>query len=383
MRQSQRPRPISVRVSVWVMRIATMVVVAALLFTSIVGGLLRAGVPFPTPSSSIWPGQAVLAHAFLMICAFLGTVIALERAVASKERLAFLAPIVSTSAGVAALAGAMPLASWLGAGAAFIFVLVNVALFQRQRVPHIAVLLVGAVAWFVGTLLFALGDGMLATTAIPWWFAFLVLTIAGERLEMTRLMRRHKGAAETLYVLLGCLLLGSAVFVVSPGAGAFVFGAALFGLSIWLACLDIARRTLASEGLSRYMAVGLLLGYAWLGIAGVAWMATALGYPLRDLALHALGIGFVFSMMLAHAPVILPALARIKVLFGWHFYVPLALLHASLAVRVAGPLNFEFLSVGAAGNALAIAVFLLTMLASALLWRVRHSSRQHEVPAHH
>jgi hypothetical protein len=112
-------------------------------------------------------------------------------------------------------------------------------------------------------------------------------------------------------------------------------------------------------------------------------MATALGYPLRDLALHALGIGFVFSMMLAHAPVILPALARIKVLFGWHFYVPLALLHASLTVRVAGPLNFEFLSVGAAGNALAIAVFLLTMLASALLWRVRHSSRQHEVPAHH
>ena len=33
--------------------------------------------------------------------------------------------------------------------------------------------------------------------------------------------------------------------------------------------------------------------------------------------------GFVFSMMLAHAPVILPALARVKLLFGWLFYVPL------------------------------------------------------------
>ena len=80
--------------------------------------------------------------------------------------------------------------------------------------------------------------------------------------------------------------------------------------------------------------------------------------PLRDVALHALGLGFIFSMMLGHAPVILPALARVKLLFGWFFYVPLAVLHVSLAVRLFfGPFDFRLLSAGAAGNAAAIAVF--------------------------
>jgi hypothetical protein len=40
------------------------------------------------------------------------------------------------------------------------------------------------------------------------------------------------------------------------------------------------------------MAVCLLLGYAWLFVAGIAWTATSLGLPLRDAALHGLGLGF-------------------------------------------------------------------------------------------
>ena len=73
-------------------RVASMLVVAVLLIGGIVGGLLRAGVPVPLPAASAWPGQAVLAHAFLMICGFLGTVIGIERAVAAKARAAFAAP---------------------------------------------------------------------------------------------------------------------------------------------------------------------------------------------------------------------------------------------------------------------------------------------------
>jgi len=258
-----------------------------------------------------------------------------------------------------------------------------VQMLTRQQAPHIGVLLVGATSWLVGSLLFALADGTRSTAAVPWWFSFLVLTIAGERLEMTRLMRRRKGAGATLYLCLGGLLAGASAFVVSPSVGALVFGLALCGLAAWLMGFDIARRTLGAKGLSRYMAVCLLTGYAWLAVAGLAWMATALGHPLRDLALHALGIGFVFSMMLAHAPVILPALARIKVAFGWHFYVPLTLLHASLVVRVIGSLRFDYLSAGAIGNALAIALFLLTLLASALAWHFRHASQRHALAAHH
>lgn len=362
-------------------RVASMGVVALLLAGGIVGGLLRAGVALPLPAASAWPGQAVLAHAFLMICGFLGTVIGIERAVAAKARLAFAAPIAAAAAGVAALNGAAALAAWLAVLAALALVWVHVSMWSRQPAPHIAVLGVGATAWFIGTLLHAWGSAAHGTAALPWWFAFLILTIAGERLEMSRLMRRRAGAAASLYAALGALLLGSAVFALAPAAGALVFGAAVLGLAIWLACCDIARRTVAASGLSRYMAICLLTGYAWLAIAGAAWMGAALGYPLRDLALHALGLGFVFAMILAHAPVILPALTRVKLLFGPHFYAALALLHASLALRAFGALDFRALSAGALGNALAIALFLVTMLASAAAWRFKHAQRESHASA--
>jgi len=348
--------------------------VLALLVAGIIGGLLRAGVSVPVPSASRWPGQAVLAHAFLMICGFMGTVIGIERAVAIRHRLAFLAPAASALAGAAVLCGLSNLSSWLAAGAAASFVVVNGVLVEHQRAPHTALLLTGAIAWLAGNLLQLLGSQPAAI--IPWWFSFLVLTVAAERLEMTRLMRRRHGAAASLHGCLGALLLGSALFSFSPVAGGVVYGLSLVGLSAWLIACDIARRTVAAHGLSRYMALCLLMGYAWLAVSGAAWVAVSFGLPARDTALHALGLGFIFSMMLGHAPVILPALARVKLVFGWWFYVPLILLHVSLVARLGLGLDaLGMLRVGAEGNALAIALFAMTMAGSALAWRVKHSSK--------
>lgn len=369
------------RLSMFAVRVAVMLTVALLLVSGLVGGLLRAGVPVPLPEHGAWPGHAVLAHAFLMICGFLGTVIGIERAVAARARAAWASPIASALAGVAALNGALSIAAWTSVLAALAFVMVHASMLLRQRQPHVGVLLAGAAAWLVGTLLFALGGAARGAIAVPWWFSFLILTIAGERLEMTRLMRRRAGATAALGIVLAALLLGAALFAVRPKAGAILFGTALLGLAAWLACFDIARRTIASHGLSRYIAVALLAGYAWLGVAGAAWIASGLGQPLRDLALHALGVGFVFSMMFAHAPVILPALTRLKLRFGPHFYLPLALLHASLAIRAAGALDIRFLSAGALGHAVAIAAFMVTLLASALAWRWKEAER-HAAAAH-
>ncbi len=355
------------------LRVVFAIGVVGLLAAAIVGGLLRAGLAIPVPDASVWSAQAVVAHAFLMICGFMGTVVGIERAAAIKARLAFLAPAASALAGAAMLVGHASVASWLAVGAAVAFVAVNVVVVERQPAPHTALLLTGALAWLVGNVLHAVGSQ--PATAVPWWFAFLVMTIAAERLEMTRLMRRRRSAGPLLYACLGAMLLGAALFAVTPVWGGVFYGLSLVGLSAWLIAYDIARRTVAANGLSRYMAICLLLGYAWLAISGVAWLATSLGLPARDTALHALGLGFVFSMMLGHAPVILPALARIKLYFGWFFYVPLAVLHVSLAVRLCiGASAFSSLAVGAAGNALAIALFAITMVGSAVAWRLRHSS---------
>ncbi|MDE2395557.1 MAG: hypothetical protein KGM91_08950 [Burkholderiales bacterium] len=365
-----RPAPVLVAA----LRLGFLLAVAALLVTGVIGGLLRAGVAIPVPRASAWPGRAVLGHAFLMICGFLGTVIGIERAVAVRRRVAFAAPLLSALAGLAMLAGDGTAAGWLAVAAAIVFIAVNGVVVERQFAAHTLLLLAGATVWLVGNVLNALGSQTAAV--VPWWLAFLVLTIAAERLEMTRLMRRRRGAAAALYVLLAFLVLGSVLFTLAPAAGGVVYGLALVGLAAWLARYDIARRTLAARGLSRYMAVCLLSGYCWLAVSGLAWIGAARGYAVRDVALHALALGFVFSMMLAHAPVILPALTRVKLRFGAFFYVPLALLHASLVVRLLfGSFDFALLGAGAAGNAIAIALFAATLAGSALAWRLGGATR--------
>ncbi|HJV96898.1 MAG TPA: hypothetical protein VJ608_12710, partial [Albitalea sp.] len=276
---------------------------------------------------------------------------------------AFAAPFASGTASVLLLAGQGAAAAWLGVVAAGVFVAVNVVVVMRQSAPHTALLLVGALAWLVGNLLFALGLGVAAT--MPWWFAFLVLTIAAERLEMTRLMRRHPAAHGSLYAIVLALLLGAA------GSGV-VFGVALTALAAWLVTFDIARRTVFAHGLSRYMAVCLLGGYAWLAVAGVAWLGMALGCPGRDFALHALGLGFIVSMVMGHAPVILPAVTRVKLQFGSWFYLPLAALHASLLLRLVGGIgNPQLRTTGAVLNAAALVLFAVTVVGSAIAWSSR------------
>jgi hypothetical protein len=342
--------------------------IACALLAGIAGGLVRVGIVLPGAAAAAWLPHAALFHAALMTGAFFGTVIAVERVVAAKARAAWLGPFSSALAGIAFVAGAPDLGGLLLVLASGVFVLVNLLLLRRQPAPHTSLLLASAVAWFVGNVLLALGAASAAV--LPWWFAFLVVTIAAERLEMTRLMRRRPGAQLALYLLLGALGVGAAWSAFVPLAGGVVYGGALLGLAAWLLAFDIARRTVRAEGLSRYMAICLLGGYVWLGVAGIAWAATALGLPARDIALHALGLGFIVSMIMGHAPVILPAVARIKLQFGKFFYLPLAALHLSLLWRLAaGLVDFRFRAQGALFNALAIALFAATAAGAALAWR--------------
>lgn len=346
--------------------------IAAVLVAGVAGGLVRAGVTWPvSPVASGWLGPAAAFHAALMVSGFLGTIIGIERAVAVKSAPAFLAPLASASAAACLLAGQPGPARVLFVLAAAVFTVVNALLVRRQPAAHTWLLLVSAVAWLLGNLAFGVGYGGPATLA--WWFAFLVLTIAAERLEMTRLMRRRPGALASFFVLVGAMLAGATWSCPSPSWGGAIFGASLSALAVWLLHFDIARRTVLAEGLSRYMAVCLLGGYVWLGVAGVAWVAMSLGHATRDLALHALGLGFVISMVMGHAPVILPAIARIKVSFGPVFYLPLGALHVSLLWRFGGGwLSHDARAQGSALNAAALGLFALTMFGAGIAWRRRH-----------
>lgn len=359
--------------AVALVRIAFAALVALTLIAAVLGGLLRVGLVVPATATAAWLPRAGLWHAALMIGAFFGTVIAIERAVAVKLPAAFAAPLASSLAGLGVLLDRERPASWLLVFAGLVFTWVNIVVVRRQPAPHTRLLLAAAVTWLVGNVLFAAEQG--GAAVLPCWFAFLVMTIAAERLEMTRLMRRRPAAPWLLLGILAAMLAGAIGSWASARAGGVLFGASLVLLAWWLVTYDIARRTVAAAGLSRYMALCLLTGYVWLAIGGGAWMATALGFPARDAALHAIGLGFVFSMIMGHAPVILPAIAGVKLRFGWPFYVPLAALHLSLLLRLSwGAFDPALRAAGAALNAASIVAFAATMAGAAIAWRLMDSA---------
>jgi hypothetical protein len=281
---------------------------------------------------------AISLHGALMVSAFFGTVISLERAVALERPWAYAAPLCAGLSGIVLLAGFGIAGMALMALAAALFFVSNVVVLQRQRSLETATLLAGAAAWLAGNLMVFYGQA-----AVPWWIAFFALTIGAERLELSRYLKR--GPA----VRVAFMLLAAAILVLPPFPAAL--GAALVLLALWLSTFDLARVTVRQSGLPRYVAVCLLAGYFWLAVGG-ALMALSLAY---DAALHAIFVGFVFSMVFGHAPVILPAVLRVRLPYRSWFYFPLILLHASLAVRVA--LSTE---IGAWGNAAAVALFIVT-----------------------
>jgi hypothetical protein len=99
---------------------------------------------------------------------------------------------------------------------------------------------------------------------------------------------------------------------------------------------DIARFTVRQRGLPRFIAVCLLTGYGWLGVGGFLslYYGGVIAGLHYDAILHAVLLGFVFSMIFGHAPIIIPAVMKFTVPYDKWFYVHLFVLHVGLVVRV-------------------------------------------------
>lgn len=336
---------------------------AVALVAGLAGGLERLGWEATAGSTDI----AAL-HGPLMVCGFFGAVIALERAVALRRLWAYLAPLAAGLASLSAIA--VPAAQWAQSGwivSAAVLTGASSLVAWRQPALFTIVLSLGAASWLLGILAWTVGASVPSVALL--WMAFLVLTIAAERLELSRLVRVTTMAKAVFSILAGLLLL-SAGFAMIGGSGAWMpAGASLLGLAAWLMRYDVARRTVGRPGLPRYAAVCLLGGYGWLGLAG----GLMLGFQLDadhlayDAALHAVFLGFVFAMVFGHAPIILPAVARVPVPFRPSMYVPLALLHVSLAMRIVGDLGelYDIRRWSGVLSAAAIASFIAIVAASA------------------
>ncbi|MBW7885095.1 MAG: hypothetical protein H3C34_21160 [Caldilineaceae bacterium] len=317
-----------------VLRIVLMAFAIAGLLAGMWAGLIRIGWVLP----SLRPLLPAL-HGPLMIGGFLGTLIGLERAVGTGQRWAYAAPLLTALGSVLALAG---VPGWPGpllvTAGSVVFIIVMVTIVRLQPALFTGVIALGALLWFVGNLLWLAGQPI--SVVVMWWMGFLVFTITGERLELSRLLRLPR-LAHGLFVALVLVLLGGMVAASAHMTVAmWITGIGFVGMASWLFQYDIARRRVKAGGQARFISLSLLSGYAWLGAGGVLalWYGGVTAGPAYDAILHAVFLGFVVTMIFAHAPIVFPAVLRVPVTYTPRLYSHLVLLHLSLGMRLLGDL---------------------------------------------
>ncbi len=321
-------------------------------------GLARLGLALPG-------GMPALAefHGALMISGFLGTVISLERAVAIGRWWGYTAPILSAIGAAALIVGAPVFAggAFLLAGIALTFISATIVV--RQPALFTVILTIAAACWVGGTLVWL--EEAPAAYVAGWWLAFLVLTIAAERLELSRLLSPPRSSQLT-FILATVLLIIGVVRGELAGATTPFSGIGLLAVTAWLVRHDIARRTIRLSGQAPFSAACLLAGYFWLGLAGLVLLVappgtTAFSY---DAAIHAIAIGFVLSMIFGHAPIILPAVIGLRIRYSAAAYGPLALLHLSVLLRVAADLfeRVEMRAISGPVTIVALAGYAVTLM---------------------
>lgn len=300
----------------------------ALLF-GLNAGLLLLGVPAPVTNERL-PD----AHGALLALGFVGTLIALERATALGRWYGFLAPALLGLGGVLLVLSPVHLIAAkavLIAGTAA-FTLVYVPLWQRQYDAAVLTQLLGSALAMIGVIIW-LGQDTL-TRIVPWLIGFLVLTICAERVELARITMGPKSGGRLLihaWIMTTALVVG----LVAPDIGAILLGLAILALIAWLFVHDVARKTIHARGATRYIAACILAGYLWLTVAGVVLLfGDPTGRPAYDAIIHAVFLGFTFSMIMGHATTILPAVLKVSLPYRPMLWVPAALLQVAVLVRL-------------------------------------------------
>ena len=325
----------------------------ALLF-ALWAGLLRLGWTLPTfPTLSS-------AHGPLMIAGFLGVLIPLERAVAIRQKWMFAVPIVTSFGWITLFFSTFGGAILITLGSLGTLAILAV-MARRESQFHTVTMGLGALCWVAGNFLWLFGFPIFKIIFL--WIAFLILTIGGERLELSRVLQPTPSQRHIFIGITIALLSGAILSVFTLQWGARLSGGSMLVLALWFLKNDLARRNIFHKNpLTRYIAICLFSGFIWLGIGGILDLIIGASYagPLYDAVLHTIFVGFVISMIFGHAPIIFPAILGAPIAYTPAFYAHVSLLHLSLVVRIVGDLNgqMDIRRIGGLLNEVAILLFL-------------------------
>lgn len=300
------------------------------LVAGLLAGLVRIGWDLGLPISSL-----AARHGAIIVGSFLGTLICLERVMLLKQKWAFILPVINGSSLVFFFFKLDQLAfTMLTLGSVGQAILLFY-FYEKLKEQYLIVILTGSLCWLVGNLLW-LTYG-LYPMAVPWWMAFLLFTITGERLELTKFLPVKHRTKMILYSVLFLFVIG--IILPFHGIGKYLAGAGCILTGLWLLRYDMARKAIKYKDQHRYSAINLLLGYGWLVLSGLLFMNGDSSGFIYNALVHTFFIGFVFAMIFAHGPIILPGILGVN---GrpYHpvLYLLTGLLHCSLVMRIAADL---------------------------------------------
>lgn len=342
-------------------RLALIAPAGVAMLLGLYAGLLLIGVRLPALTDRL-----AEVHAPLLVFGFVGGLISLERAVALRAVWAYASPVLLVVGAFLALSPAPrpagPVIVLLGL---LVHLAQYLAIWRRQPMTATSVQALGVVAGAAAALVWC--AGVPVSSLVPLLAVFLVLTIAGERLELARIAIRGIRPERMLFGLALALVAAAVLALTAPSVAIPAAGLALLLMVAWLLRHDIARVTVTHTGLPRYVAVCLLTGYGWLTVAGAGWLlgGARTDGALYDATTHAVFLGFVITMIMAHAPLILPAVLQLSIPYHPALYLPVALLHAGLLIRLVGGDAWGLtpaLPIGGAVSAGAIVLFAATVV---------------------
>jgi hypothetical protein len=294
------------------------------LVVGVLAGLFRMGWSIPL-------GQVAGEHGALMVGSFLGTLICLERIVALKKKRLYVIPVISGSSLIFFGLGMQQLAFIALTIGSLGLVYIYVDLIKRFNEHYFYIMMLGAIGWAAGNIIMILTP--FYPQAAPWWIVFILLTVFGERLELSKFLPQSKTKRISMIIAITIFMIG--VILPYHTIGRYVSGLGMILMASWLLHYDIARKSVKSSGMHRFTASLLLAGYFWMVICGLLMIVEIESLFHYDAMLHAFFLGFTFSMIFAHAPIIFPGVAGLSIRpYHGSLYIWAVLLQLSLALRV-------------------------------------------------
>ncbi|ROL56224.1 hypothetical protein D9V84_08615 [Bacteroidetes/Chlorobi group bacterium Naka2016] len=262
-------------------------------------------------------------HFLIFFAGFFGTLLSVESAVGQRKRILFFIPATII----------LGLILYITTGVWFLFVAGSIAfsipsiIVYRSRREYITFVL-ACFLFAVGAILYVFN--FYYPSAIAYIY-FLVFYILSERLELAKIVGANKRSFRH-FLANEIIVVGLVFFSVYYAYLALrILGAVVFLLTFWFIRNDLARRTLRSREPAKYSAVAMLFGYFWLAFGNLLFFISPSTFWGEGI--HSITLGFVFSMVFAHAPIIFPNVGMFKFYFSKILYYPLALLHISVATR--------------------------------------------------